>query len=49
MIDYSIIFNIYFCYIKIFMRVIFCIRKKILEEKFVNIYSNFDCGFGCRN
>lgn len=27
MIDYSIIFNIYFCYIKFFIRVIFCIKK----------------------
>lgn len=32
MIDYSIKFNIYFCYIKIFMRVIFCIKKKFWRK-----------------
>lgn len=48
MTDYSITLNIHLCYIKIFTRATLCI-KKTSEEKFVNIYSNPDCGFGRRN
>lgn len=49
MTDYSITLNIHLRYIKIFTRATFCIKKKSSEEKFVNIYSNPDCGFGRRN